>query len=97
MTAIDRANANAHKVLQEGECSKPIMKCVKVPSGEFEYWPSCALLHKCGDDAGCCSNAEHSCMAVQTEIIELYFYFMKVMSFFSFTKKLISFIYISLR
>ncbi|KAK7067593.1 hypothetical protein SK128_002607 [Halocaridina rubra] len=75
---IRLASDNARWVSDNGKCEVPLRRCVPVASQTSDptrkYWPRCALLHQCGDDAGCCNALDHTCAMAESENVDLYFY-----------------------
>ncbi|XP_064481481.1 uncharacterized protein LOC135394596 [Ornithodoros turicata] len=39
-----------------------------------EYLPSCTVLHRCGDDTGCCDSEQYKCVPRAIQEVTLYFY-----------------------
>ncbi|XP_027217983.2 uncharacterized protein [Penaeus vannamei] len=75
---VQLASENVRWVKDNGKCEVPLQRCVKVTSqhggARYKYWPRCALLHRCGDDAGCCIAPGHSCSVESAENVDLFFY-----------------------
>lgn len=75
---IRKANEHYLKVHTQARCKYPKARVVKVkdyyPDPTKGYLPSCTILHKCGDDIGCCDSDSMQCVARKQDIIELYFY-----------------------
>ncbi|XP_069186098.1 uncharacterized protein [Procambarus clarkii] len=76
---IKLASENAWWVDANGRCKTPLRRCVAVVPPQHEspgirYWPRCALLHRCGDDAGCCNSVDSTCAVAHSENVQLYFY-----------------------
>ncbi|XP_066940752.1 uncharacterized protein [Macrobrachium rosenbergii] len=70
------ASDNVRWVIDNGKCEVPLRRCVPLSnlgSGR-KFFPRCALLHRCGDDAGCCNSLEHTCAVEEYENVDLYFY-----------------------
>ncbi|XP_053630844.2 uncharacterized protein [Cherax quadricarinatus] len=73
------ASQYARWVTTNGKCQTPLRRCVEVTSQDqqsatLRYWPRCALLHRCGEDAGCCNSADMTCATADSEKVNLYFY-----------------------
>jgi len=75
---IRHANDHYLKVHNQARCKLPKARVVKVkefyPDPSKEYLPSCTILHKCGEDTGCCESDTMQCVAKTQKTIELYFY-----------------------
>lgn len=75
---IRMASDNARWVKDNAKCEVPLRRCVSVAKQYSDtnrkYWPRCAILHRCGDDAGCCNSLEHTCAMAESENVDLYFY-----------------------
>ncbi|EEC09624.1 conserved hypothetical protein, partial [Ixodes scapularis] len=39
-----------------------------------EYLPRCTVLHRCGDDSGCCDNEQYECVPRTMQEVTLHFY-----------------------
>lgn len=39
-----------------------------------QYIPHCTILHRCGDDAGCCNSDTRTCVARSQQLVDLYFF-----------------------
>ncbi|XP_068236337.1 uncharacterized protein [Palaemon carinicauda] len=82
-TPVDGSNLQTYRlasdyvrwVMNNGKCEVPLRRCVPlsnlVPGRKFI--PRCALLHRCGQDAGCCNSLEHSCEMAESENVDLHF------------------------
>lgn len=71
----DRKKAQQHyyRVAKEILCENPKPKVIHVQLDPSKsYVPSCTILHRCGDDTGCCKNTK-TCQAIQKENVDLYF------------------------
>lgn len=75
---IKLASDNARWVDENGKCDVPPRRCLPVkPSGvghAARTWPRCALLHRCGEDAGCCNSRDKTCATAESHTVQLYFY-----------------------
>ncbi|XP_055548559.1 uncharacterized protein LOC129732082 [Wyeomyia smithii] len=74
-TDISRlASHHASKIRQEGSCSVPKPKIILASSDPTkQYTPHCTILHRCGDDVGCCPPTQ-TCASSKNATIELYFF-----------------------
>ncbi|XP_055684504.1 uncharacterized protein LOC129790797 [Lutzomyia longipalpis] len=80
--AQERAWVMEHisRILQEAECKWPRPKVIPVPNNDTDktYAPHCTILHRCGDDTGCCGHEGLVCTARNTTSVELYFHVTKL-------------------
>lgn len=72
----DLAEAHKNRMLVEGQCSQPIPKVIPVPINDTSkiIVPHCTILHRCGNDSGCCFPHTSECVAKKTEDVFLHFY-----------------------
>lgn len=82
LAEIKKANEHYLKVYNNARCKLPKERVVKVkdfyPDPSKEYLPSCTVLHRCGDDSGCCESDTMQCVAKKRDLIELFFYKLNV-------------------
>lgn len=75
---IRLATQNAQRVKNEGRCEVPQQRCEAIRSplhpADTIFLPRCALLHRCGEDTGCCLSDDNVCAPVETETVQLFFY-----------------------
>lgn len=74
--AADANMAKVHvaKLRREGNCFVPKPKIVLASNDPTkQYTPHCTILHRCGDDIGCCPQAK-TCAASKNSTVELYFF-----------------------
>ncbi|XP_058454310.1 protein PFC0760c-like [Malaya genurostris] len=68
------ASHHAIKIRREGSCSVPKPKIILASNDPTkQYTPHCTILHRCGDDVGCCLPTQ-TCAASKNSTIELYFF-----------------------
>lgn len=68
-----KAQQHFNRVAREINCEIPKPKVVHVQLDPSKsYVPSCTILHRCGDDTGCCKNTK-TCQPIQKENVDLYF------------------------
>nr|XP_043067351.1 uncharacterized protein LOC108119970 isoform X2 [Drosophila bipectinata] len=68
------AQENVKRVAREAACRIPQKRCLLVQQDTSkEYWPRCAILHRCSEDSGCCRKGK-ICAAKSTHNVELYFF-----------------------
>lgn len=73
---VDANMAKFHvaKLRREGNCNVPKPKIVLASNDPTkQYTPHCTILHRCGDDVGCCPQAK-TCAASKNSTVELYFF-----------------------
>ena len=59
-------------------CRWPKPKVIPVQNHSAKlYVPHCTILHRCGDDTGCCNTDSRTCIASKTQTVDLYFYVSK--------------------
>lgn len=69
------AAAHAHRVFLEGTCKRPQPKVIPIRDDPAKtYYPHCTILHRCGDDTGCCITDDQTCVVKKSHIVDLYFY-----------------------
>ncbi|KAL3209884.1 hypothetical protein MRX96_037691 [Rhipicephalus microplus] len=76
----DVRSANEHflRIRTTARCRVPRTRVVHVK--EFysdpskEYLPRCTILHRCGDDAGCCDSEQYQCVPRAVQEVTLHFY-----------------------
>lgn len=69
------ADAHAIRVSSEATCRWPKPRVVVVQDDPSKlYSPHCTILHRCGDDTGCCFTNTRTCKARSEQIVVLYFY-----------------------
>ncbi|XP_058826259.1 uncharacterized protein LOC131686117 isoform X2 [Topomyia yanbarensis] len=68
------ASHHATKIRREGSCSLPKPKIILASNDPTkQYTPHCTILHRCGDDVGCCLPTQ-TCAASKNSTVELYFF-----------------------
>lgn len=68
------ATSHAQRIDSEALCKWPKPKVVPVQTDPSKiYTPHCTILHRCGDDTGCCYTQTKICVPKSTEPIDLYF------------------------
>ncbi|RWS30032.1 PDGF-and VEGF-related factor 3-like protein [Leptotrombidium deliense] len=71
---IETAVKHANQVYRDGACHTPKPRVIYPPHSSTKvYFPRGTILHRCGDDTGCCHHSAWSCQAVESEVVELYF------------------------
>ncbi|XP_018579401.1 uncharacterized protein LOC108917336 [Anoplophora glabripennis] len=65
------------RVNQQGRCRSPSPKVIPVqkehPDPTKTYTPHCTVLHRCGEDTGCCKY-DNICQYKKRVLVQLYFY-----------------------
>lgn len=75
---VRRANEHFLRIRTTARCRVPRTRVVHVK--EFysdpskEYLPRCTILHRCGDDSGCCDSEQYECVPRTMQEVTLYFY-----------------------
>jgi len=73
----NRAVANIRMVMTTAQCRRPLRRCIDVNVNQTvtgkHYWPGCAVIWRCGGDAGCCYSTEQECVAKESHLVDLYF------------------------
>ncbi|XP_065093847.1 uncharacterized protein DDB_G0283357-like [Ochlerotatus camptorhynchus] len=68
------ASFHAAKIRREGSCFIPKPKMILASNDPSkQYTPHCTILHRCGDDVGCCLPTQ-TCAASKNSTVELYFF-----------------------
>uniref|UniRef100_A0A182JHZ3 Platelet-derived growth factor (PDGF) family profile domain-containing protein n=1 Tax=Anopheles atroparvus TaxID=41427 RepID=A0A182JHZ3_ANOAO len=78
-TTINSSEVLRHikRVTSEGSCKFPKPMVVPASSDRTKlYYPSCTILHRCDEHAGCCM-APETCAPKSTATVELYFFVSK--------------------
>uniref|UniRef100_T1J1C7 Platelet-derived growth factor (PDGF) family profile domain-containing protein n=1 Tax=Strigamia maritima TaxID=126957 RepID=T1J1C7_STRMM len=79
---VKKANENYLWIRTQATCKVPRPKVIRVkdvyPDTTKEYLPRCTILHRCGDDSGCCEHDTLQCVAKTSEPVELYFYTLRM-------------------
>ena len=75
---VTLAYKNIQRVNTLGDCSVPTKRCFPVVQPNKILVPRCALIHRCGEDSGCCHKEGHVCSPIAHEIVHLYFYYYQV-------------------
>lgn len=58
----------------EAKCKIPKPKVILSSNDpSMRFVPRCTILHRCSDDTACCPSAEKTCVAKQTEWVDLDF------------------------
>ncbi|KAG4070746.1 hypothetical protein HA402_010972 [Bradysia odoriphaga] len=66
---------HANKMYSEAICKWPKPRVIAVQNDPDKlYTPHCTILHRCGDDAGCCLTDSRTCAVKFYEHVDLYFY-----------------------
>lgn len=69
------ANEHAMRIDSEAACRWPKPKLIIVEDGPSKHYsPHCTILHRCGDDTGCCYTTARTCKARSEQIVDLYFH-----------------------
>lgn len=58
----------------EAKCNIPKPKVIPIVATSKTYYPHCTVLHRCGDDTGCCLTDASTCVPKKTATVDLYFY-----------------------
>ncbi|XP_018007711.1 uncharacterized protein LOC108665467 [Hyalella azteca] len=74
------ASENVRFVMANAQCATPVRRCVDLSANQTTsgktYWPRCAIVYRCGEDAGCCYSPEHVCSVKESHDIDLHFFYM---------------------
>lgn len=68
------AIAHASRIHMEARCKIPRPKIIPIGDPSKTYLPHCTVLHRCGDDTGCCHTDLSTCVPKRTATVDLYFY-----------------------
>lgn len=73
-TKLELARKHYQRVAPEISCAIPKPKIFRPETATSrQFVPSATILHRCGENAGCCSIATHKCVAKSKEKVKLYF------------------------
>ncbi|XP_076331590.1 uncharacterized protein LOC143236852 isoform X2 [Tachypleus tridentatus] len=79
---IRRANEHFLQIRRTATCHTPRPQVVNVkhyyPDPRRKYLPSCTILHRCTDNAGCCYDERMKCGPRAIQEVVLYFYTLQV-------------------
>lgn len=63
--------------MAEARCDRPLPRVIQVqsvhPNPGKTYMPHCTVLHRCGEDTGCCPGGDKKCGPKDKEFVQLYF------------------------
>ncbi|CAG2166380.1 unnamed protein product [Oppiella nova] len=62
------------RVNELAACDVPKPQLVYFKDPNKVYLPRATLLHRCSDLTGCCPHSTHTCMALETKTVDLFFY-----------------------
>ncbi|XP_055848101.1 uncharacterized protein LOC129913438 [Episyrphus balteatus] len=69
------ANAHASRIYSEANCRLPQQRVERIQKDPSKmYVPHCTILHRCGDDTGCCKTDRQTCAPKRTQSVDLYFF-----------------------
>lgn len=69
------ANAHASRIYSEATCRLPQQRVERIQKDPSKmYVPHCTILHRCGDDTGCCKTDRQTCAPKRTQSVDLYFF-----------------------
>ncbi len=74
MFAVHNATAHISRIYMEALCKIPKPKIIPIVAASKTYVPHCTVLHRCGDDTGCCHTDALTCVPKRTATVDLYFY-----------------------
>lgn len=72
-TKLELARRHYQRVAPQIACALPKPKIFRVGTTSMPLLPSATVLHRCGENSGCCSVATHKCVAKTKEKVKLYF------------------------
>lgn len=62
------------RIESEISCKKPRPRIINISADATKtYMPHCTVLHRCGDETGCCQSDALTCTVKQEERVELFF------------------------
>lgn len=72
------ATQHIMRILNGLTCKQPRPKIIPVQtagdSAGKTYSPHCTILHRCGDDTGCCGDSRRTCSPKHQMNVDLYFF-----------------------
>lgn len=71
---VHNVTAHISRIYMEAACKIPKPKIIPIVDASKTYVPHCTILHRCGDDTGCCHTDTLTCVPKRTAVVELYFY-----------------------
>ncbi|XP_015906486.1 uncharacterized protein [Parasteatoda tepidariorum] len=78
MDDVKRANDHYLRMRNRARCRNPAPQILKVkayyPDPSKDYLPRCAILHRCGDETGCCESDAFHCVPKTIQEVSLHFY-----------------------
>lgn len=69
------------KIKQQAKCEKPKPTVVYLNQDKEEvkiYLPRATILHRCGQNTGCCESESEQCVAIEQKQVNLYFFVIKL-------------------
>ncbi|KAG4070811.1 hypothetical protein HA402_011037 [Bradysia odoriphaga] len=71
---VHNVTAHISRIYTEALCKFPKPKIIPIVAASKTYVPHCTVLHRCGDDTGCCHTDALTCVPKRTATVDLYFY-----------------------
>ncbi|KAI8121928.1 hypothetical protein CVS40_7106 [Lucilia cuprina] len=72
-TPHELATEHWHRMIQATKCRKPMPRVIPVSNNTSKrYEPYATILHRCGDDTGCCGSTASVCTVKRHEIVMVY-------------------------
>ncbi|XP_065357127.1 DNA topoisomerase 1-like [Calliphora vicina] len=72
-TPQELATEHWHRMIQATKCRKPLPRVIPVSNNTSKrYEPYATILHRCGDDTGCCGSTASVCTVKRHEIVMVY-------------------------
>ena len=67
------ATEHWHRMIQATKCRKPMPRVIPVSNNTSKrYEPYATILHRCGDDTGCCGSTASVCTVKRYETVMVY-------------------------
>ncbi|XP_054741569.1 uncharacterized protein LOC129246881 [Anastrepha obliqua] len=80
-TPFDLATDHINRMKVEARCNRPLKRVFHVSNDTSKtYVPSCTILHRCGEDTGCCRSMGQVCTVKTYEDVPVYFIVIQVNS-----------------
>lgn len=80
--AVHNVTAHISRIQTDALCKFPKPKIIPILAASKTYFPHCTVLHRCGDDTGCCHTDALTCVPKHTATVVLYFYVSYCLSIF---------------
>lgn len=72
-TPHELATEHWHRMILATKCRKPMPRVIPVSNNTSKrYEPYATILHRCGEDTGCCGSTASVCTVKRYEVVMIY-------------------------